>query len=130
MDMPVVLEPQVVLKSLNSDPEFVKDARHWTAVVRLFVGPDNYLIDIADGVVRSITPGWEVLANHSLSLGASEEVWEEILKAEPRPHYHDVFAAAIRHGFIMSGDHLLLFAYYPAIRRMVEVLRLVHNERA
>lgn len=118
------------MNSLNTDPEFAINSRHWNATIKLSVGSTDHVIEIVDGRVRSIATNPELLDEPSISLGGPEEVWDEILKAEPRPFYHDVFGAIIHHGLIMTGNTVPLYAYYPAIRRMVEVLRLTHNGKA
>ena len=41
----------------------------------------------------------------------------------PRPFYQDLYAATVHHGFSVSGDTLNYCAYYPALRRLVELMR-------
>jgi len=54
---------------------------------------------------------------------APAEVWERMLEPIPAPFYHDLFAAAVHHGVQMNPDYLDFAAYYPALRRMLEVMR-------
>jgi hypothetical protein len=42
---------------------------------------------------------------------------------EPKPFYHDLFAAVTRHDFEWGGDVKLWFAYYGALRQMFWLMR-------
>ena len=41
----------------------------------------------------------------------------------PKPFYQDLYAATIHHGFSVAGDTLDYCAYYPALRRLIELMR-------
>jgi hypothetical protein len=41
----------------------------------------------------------------------------------PRPFYQDPFGAALHHAVSLGGDSETLFAYYGALRRVIEILR-------
>ena len=45
----------------------------------------------------------------------------------PRPFYQDLYAATIHHGFTAAGNRTHFCAYYPALRRLVELMREVKN---
>jgi len=127
--MTITLAPERTLESLNSDPEFSLASRYWNARLRLFIGADDYAVHIVDGVVTSVTkPEVSVFDSYTITVGGTEEAWEEILAADPRPFYQDFWSAYMRHGFVVAGDLELAYAYYPALRRMSEILRTIHNE--
>jgi len=126
----VSFEPGRVVQALTDDPEFTMAARHWTARVRLFVGPDDYYLDVVRGTVVGLQKGASGYDSHTIVLGAPVEVWEQMMAPVPRPFYQDHWSAFMRHGFTISGDLEVAYSYFAAIRRMVEVLRLIHNEES
>ena len=111
-----------VARLLDDDGEFRVAARHWTAVVRLDVGDQSRALRIEDGRVRSLAPSARAAAC-DVFVSAPAEVWGRLLEPIPPPFYHDLFAATVHHGVQMNPDYLDFAAYYPALRRMLEVLR-------
>ena len=117
-----MIEWNSIAGRLDGDGEFRVAARHWTAVVRLDVGEMSRELRIEDGRVRSVTPA----ARDSpcdVFVSAPVEVWDRMLQPTPEPFYQDLFAASLHHGVQMNPDFLDFAAYYPALRRMLEVLR-------
>lgn len=111
---------------VNEDPEFKLAARFWNATVRIQIGKYRYKVLIDEGLFKSIEPWFGAIAC-DLSITAPEEEWERLLELTPRPFYQDLYPAAIHHDFDVSGDLESYCAYYPAIRRMIEILREVNN---
>lgn len=77
-----------------------------------------------EGGVTSAAPATaepETSSGH-VSVSAPVEVWEQMLAATPRPFFHDLFAAQA-HGVVLGGDFETSCQYYPAMRRLVELLR-------
>ncbi len=106
----------------NADGEFALHARFWNATVKLRAGAASYRLDIRDGKLSGCTPWLGAIAS-DLSIEAEESDWTELLAPLPRPFYQDLYAATIHHGFAVSGDTLNYCAYYPALRRLVELMR-------
>jgi len=111
-----------VAQRLDSDGEFRLAARNWTATLRLDVGDQSHAIRLQDGRVESVSacPG---ASDCDVFITASRETWEQMLQAVPRPFYQDLLAAAAHHGVALNADLLDIAAYYPALRRLVEILR-------
>ena len=128
--MTVSLATGKALEALNLDPEFVLAARYWNARLKLFIGDDAYFVDIVDGVITRFVEGANGFDSYTIVIGGPLDVWEQILKEVPPPFYQDFWSAFMRHGFTMTGDLESLYAYYGALRRMVEVLRSIHNGEA
>jgi hypothetical protein len=63
----------------------------------------------------------------NLDIGAPETDWRAMLSPVPRPFYQDLHAATVHHGFHVTGDTKHYCAYYPALRRLIELMRDVHN---
>lgn len=111
----------------NEDDEFRLQARFWNAVVRLGIGDRNRKLRIDDGTVAAIEPWFGGMAV-DLAIRAPEEEWQALLAATPRPFYQDLYPATIHHGFDVVGDAKSYCAYYPAIRRLIEIMREVRND--
>ena len=116
-----------VARRLDDDGEFRVAARHWTATVRLDVGDQSRALRIEDGRVSSLVTAAND-ARCDVFVSAPPEVWELMLRPIPPPFYQDLFAASLHHGVQMNPDYLDFAAYYPALRRMLEVLREARAE--
>lgn len=116
-------DPARVMARANADGEFLLAARFWTAAVGLEVGEERYLLRLEDGRVAAFEAAPEAQAA-DVRVAAPAEAWHELLAPVPRPFYHDLFAASARSGFTLQAgvDGL---AYYPALRRLVEIMREV-----
>lgn len=110
----------------NADGEFALHARFWNATVKLRVGATSYRLDIRDGALTGCAP-WLGAIAADLAIEADDEEWAKLLEPMPRPFYQDLYAATIHHGFSVSGDTLNYCAYYPALRRLVELMRKVRH---
>lgn len=106
----------------NADPEFRLAARHWTATLRLDVGDEAHALAIEDGEVREIRAG-DPREEVDLFVSASAAEWEELLAPVPRPFYQDLTAASIHHGVRLPQDQEAYAAYYPALRRLIQLMR-------
>ena len=106
----------------NDDGEFQLHARLWNATLRLGIGHRNYRMRIDNGSV-SLIERWPGGVASDLAIRAPETDWQELLATTPRPFYQDLYAAAIHHGFEVAGDTANYCAYYPAIRRLIEIMR-------
>ena len=107
----------------NSDGEYLLNARFWDTTLCIGIGDESVQLTISDGKLTGVEPGSE----GDLSISASEEGWTEMLAKTPRPFYQDLFPAIVYHGFQVTGDTMSYFAYYPAVRRLVELMREVYN---
>lgn len=110
----------------NSDPEFRLAARFWNMVLRLHLGEDAYLLHIKAGQIAEVVP-WQ--AHHMLwvswdvSITASADEWAQFLAPIPQPFYQDLWPATIYHGFTVEGNVECIYPYYPALRRLFDLMR-------
>ncbi|MBI5946706.1 MAG: hypothetical protein HY875_01035 [Chloroflexi bacterium] len=119
--MPVI-DSLRLLHAANADPEFRIAARHWDAALRIDAGAETHLLQVRAGEVVEADPA--AAFSYDVRIAAPPETWDEMLAAVPRAFYHDLFAAAARHGLVLEGD---TEAYYPALRRLLELMRAVAN---
>ena len=115
------------LKStLEQDAEFRYTIRHWSASLRLSVGDRHHAIRFEDGAVAAVEP-CDADSPADVFISGPEEEWRELLRDVPRPFYQDPFFASVHHGIELNQDQLDYAAYYPALRRLVGVLREMSN---
>tara|TARA_B100001105_G_scaffold227657_1_gene198315 strand:- start:239 stop:547 length:309 start_codon:yes stop_codon:yes gene_type:complete len=98
----------------------------WNSSLRISIGDQRTRIDIEGGTVKEIQP-WHGGGPMDLAISAPQQDWDELLQAVPKPFYQDLYPASIHHGFEITGDRDNYCAYYPAIRRLIEILREVRN---
>jgi hypothetical protein len=106
----------------NHDPEFSIAARFWNSSLKLEMEDSTHILRIQDGklAMDSTSPISEAC---DIKISAPSEDWKKMLEPVPQPFYQDLFAATVYHDFSYDGDLELMFAYYPALRRMVEIMR-------
>jgi len=116
-------ESERIPRRLNDDPEFRLCARYWTGSVQFRVDDRVWVLRLVDGQVSDLRPGAVQLEPRDVEISAPERAWRTFLAAVPPPFYQDLIAASLHHEFAIGGDPETLFAYYPALRRMFDVLR-------
>ena len=119
--MPLLAWDQLA-ERVNADGEFGVAGRHWTATLRLDVGEDHRRLRFEDGALQEVA-ACEADSPCDVFVSAPEEEWEALLAPIPRPFYQDLFGAATQHGFRLNDDPLDYAAYYPALRRLVQIFR-------
>ena len=118
-----MIDWESVAQQLNADGEFRLAARHWTATLRLdVVADESHAIQLENGQVTGVT-ACAATRDCDVFITAPHHTWEQMLQPIPRPFYQDLLAAAVHHGVVLNSDWLDLAAYYPALRRLLEVLR-------
>jgi hypothetical protein len=121
-----MLNWSAVTERANRDGEFGLLARFWNATIRVRIGTTSYRLDVKGGVLSGGEP-WLGGIARDLSIEADEPEWNNLLASMPRPFYQDLYAATVHHGFAVSGSTLNYCAYYPALRRLIELMREVRN---
>ena len=121
-----MLDWQRVKARANGDDEFRIHARFWDSVVKLGVGDASYRMTVASGQITEIEP-WFATVACNLATQAPEDDWDALLESIPKPFYQDLYPATVHHGFDVVGDAQHYCAYFPAIRRLVEIMREVKN---
>lgn len=113
-----------LLAALAVDPEFLLAVRYWTGRIVLVVDETESVVRIKGG--RVLEPADTTRdEGPAIRVAASATEWAELLSPTPRPFYQDLYGAAFRHGFQLTGDDAVVAAYYPAVRRLVDVLRMI-----
>jgi hypothetical protein len=116
----------------NGDPEFGIAARFWNAVLRFEMGDSgSFVLRIRDGRVAGTEQlddvAWHAGAS-TIVIAAPAEEWGRLLSPLPPPFFQDLWAATKHHGFDVSGDLEGFSQYYPALGRLIDVLRGIVND--
>jgi hypothetical protein len=123
-----MIDWQRLLQRANDDGEFRLHARFWNARVRITRGEEERtVLEIVAGEVRSAQPWNPADYGAELEIAAPAADWDALLQPLPKPFYQDVWAASVHHGFHLAGDRHHLCAYYPAVRRLMELMREVRH---
>ena len=122
------LNGEKFIRAVNSDPEFMIAARYWNVTLKVVVGDEVVIIKVKDGVVTDVfePSGRNFLIEmheYDIVVSAPAHEWARFFEQEPKPFYHDLFAAVIRHDFEWGGDVRLWFAYYGALRQLFSIMR-------
>ncbi len=119
-----------LLEAANADPEFRLAARFWDTALRLEMGNEALLLRIEKGQIVEQLSGQQVFAfltPVNLVVAAPADEWRKFLARVPRPFYVDLWGAMTHHGFKVAGDMENLYAYYPAMRRLFDIMRSLAN---
>ena len=107
----------------NEDGEFAIAARMWDSDVMLVSGTDAVRLTVRGGRITHV----DAAAAHAtapIRIAGPPEGWEKLLRLVPPPFYQDLFGAAAHHGFTIDGAIEDVYPYYPALRRLIEILRI------
>lgn len=114
----------------NADPEFRIAARFWNTALRLEMGNEALLIRIEKGQIAELLSGHQAFAfltPVNIVVSAPPADWQKFLARVPQPFYVDLWGAMTHHGFKVGGDMENLYAYYPAVRRLFDIMRALAN---
>lgn len=114
----------------NNDPEFRLAARFWNTALRLEMGDEALLLRIENGQIAEVLSGAQVFAFLTpvhLVVSAPASEWQKFLERIPKPFYVDLWSAMTHHGFKVGGDMESLYAYYPAVSRLFNIMRTLAN---
>lgn len=130
VNTPLDVDPGAIRQALNDDPEFRLQARYWSTKFRVVVDTRALLVRVIDGVVTDVDPGATPFDSWDFQLSGSVQQWAEMLAPIPAAFYQDYYAAMLYHGFAIEGDMQRIMAYYPAIRRSLDVFRALAAQDA
>ena len=114
----------------NNDPEFCLAARFWDTALRMEMGNEALLLHIEKGRIVELVSGHQAIAFLTpvhIVVSAPTSDWQRFLERIPKPFYVDLWSAMTHHGFKVSGDMESLYAYYPAVRRLFDIMRTLAN---
>ncbi len=101
------------------DGEFRLAARYWDGSLTLDLDGTRLEFSIVDGRTAG---GPDAEPEPSITVSGPEDVWSQILAEVPPPCYNDILPARM-FGLRVGGNRETFWQYYPAIRRLVDLLR-------
>ena len=109
---------------LAADPEFRLLSRYWTGALWLDLGAEAVRISFDDGAVVGANLSNDPPADEpgEVGISAPSELWDRILQPVPERFCNDI-APAQALGLRVLGHEETYWQYYPAIRRLVDLLR-------
>jgi len=116
-------DPARLSARFDSDRELARCARFWTGALHLGVGAQRYALRFEAGRFAGAEATTGSPGPRDMELVAAPAEWEKLLAAVPPPFYQDPFGASLHHPVSLGGDPETLFAYYGALRRVIEILR-------
>lgn len=113
---------RVLPAAANKDPEFAHAARMWNADIVFASDDDCVRVTVHDGRMTDACAAAKD-APAQIRISGPSEGWTRMLRALPPPFYQDLFGAAVHHGFVIAGSIEDVYPYYPALRRLIDLLR-------
>lgn len=114
--------------ALRDDAEFRLQTRYLTTTFRFVIGElQTFSVVICNGAVTKIDNVVTAFDGFQIQFAGNQAQWQALLAPEPEAFFQDFFPAMLHHGFRIEGDMESIMAYYPAIRRMQDLLRQVAN---
>jgi hypothetical protein len=109
-----------VAELCRGDGEFRMAARYWTGSLRLANGDDVIELRLEDGAVSPGGPCGDGPGH--IGLSGPADVWRQMLAPVPAPFFNDIMPAQA-FGLSHEGDTETMWQYYPAVRRVIELMR-------
>jgi hypothetical protein len=103
-----------------ADGEFSLAARYWTGSLGIDLGGQTVAFALTDGKIEAVDGA--AVREYHVGLAAPREVWDKVLAPVPPPFFNDIMPARA-FGLRVSGDEETLWQYYPAVRRLIDLLR-------
>ena len=116
-------DPTRLEATFAADRELARSARFWTGALHLGVGASHFALEFDAGRFVRAAAVESALGPRDMQITAAPEEWEKLLAKRPLPFYQDPFGASLHHAVSLGGDSETLFAYYGALRRVIEILR-------
>lgn len=113
--------------AINNDPEFKIIGRYMTVNIVMEFGNDKRLFKVREGDLKEIVPALSMIDPIDIYIRGREEFWEKFLLPVPPPRFQSMRAATNAGNCEISGNSELYSAYFPAINRMVNMMRELQN---
>ena len=92
-------------KIVNQNDALVRLGRFLSLSFIIGIGNDDWLIELKDGKIASVTSPPKLMSSSSFSVRAPAPAWKAHWETLPAPGYHDIFAM-IKSGHMTITGHL------------------------
>ena len=118
-----------VLQSADKDFEFSREMRYYTGKLHVAIGDQAWLAAYDDGKLLAVEPTSTDPQDAAIWIKGSREQWEDMTAQYPRPFFQSLQSSSVRPGVQLSNTHQL-FAYLPALNRLMQIFRQLNVEGA
>ncbi len=119
MSVPNLVSSQELAEICNKDGEFRLAARFWTGGLRMILGEKELAVSVDNGVASAAPPAH---SDGVITLAGPPELWDPLLSKVPPRMLNDL-ATLLEFGMTLEGNRVTYAQYYPAIMRVIELLR-------
>lgn len=112
---------------INIDQEFKIVGRDMTLNLVIEIGTDQRLLKVRDGEVKGIGRNIPMTDPVDVYISGASEFWKNLLSPVPPTRFQNLYAATHAGNCEVAGNHELFNAYFPAINRMIDVMRELQN---
>lgn len=125
-----MLDFATVLHKANEDFEFTREIRYYTGRLHVTIGEQAWEAEFHDGKLISVNDA-SAAGPHdaALAISGSVEQWEKMTAPYPPPFFQSLQSSSIKHGVQLSNTDQL-FAYLPALNRLMQIFRQANVEGA
>ncbi len=127
MAIRILSEAEHMRTCINNDPELKLIGRHVSMNMAMEIGADKLLFHVREGEIKEIRPVLPMIDSIDIYLKAEKEDWEKLLAPVPPPRFQNLKAAMRAKNCEISGNVELYSAYFPAINRIIDVMRELQN---
>lgn len=96
--------PESLPERVDADARLVHRGRFVSTTFLLEVGPDAWLVRIAEGRVAEVRRGPHVMPRWTFALRAPADAWEDFWSPRPPPGANDLLALAKARRLAIEGD--------------------------
>lgn len=118
-----------VLQTATEDFEFSREMRYYTGKLHVAVGDKAWLAAFDDGTFLSVEPAEIDPQDAAIWIKGTQEQWDDMTAEFPRPFFQSLQSSSAKHGVLLSNTHQL-YAYLPALNRLMQIFRQLNREGA
>jgi hypothetical protein len=118
-----------VLTKAAEDFEFSREMRYYTGKFHVTVGDQAWLAAYDDGKLLSVEPSDVDPQGAAIWIKGTGEQWKDMTAEHPRPFFQSLQSSSAKHGVLLSNTNQL-YAYLPALNRLMQIFRQLNREGA
>lgn len=112
---------------INNDPEFKIIGRYMSMNMVMEIGADKLFFNVREGELKEIRSVLPMIDSIDVYIKGRTEFWEKLLLRVPPPRFQNLKAGMRAKNCEISGNAELYSAYFPAINRIIDVMRELQN---
>jgi hypothetical protein len=118
-----------VLQTATKDFEFSREMRYYTGKLHVAIGDKAWLAAYDDGKLLMVEPSDADPGDAAIWIKGTDEQWKDMTAQYPRPFFQSLQSSSAKHGVLLSNTHQL-YAYLPALNRLMQIFRQLNVEGA